>query len=213
MSARTKILGKVREALQVLPPHPISAPPGAVFPAVAGEDLLQRFEREAECLNMDFYQAMDWGDAGAWLKAQILDSRWSEMVVTPDSDSVELGRRIGARVLVGERDCGPMLKSVDLAITSCECIIARTGSIVLTSHQGFGRVVSILPPNHLVVVRRGQIVFDLGEAIRYLQTRHGRFWPSMMSIVTGPSRTADIEKTLVLGAHGPKRLLVLVLDF
>jgi L-lactate dehydrogenase complex protein LldG len=70
------------------------------------------------------------------------------------------------------------------------------------------RALSALPPVHLVVAHRPQIVTDLEAAIAVLRQQHGESWPSLISIISGPSRTADIEKVLVLGAHGPKRLAV-----
>ena len=67
---------------------------------------------------------------------------------------------------------------------------------------------SVLPPAHLVIARREQIVPDLAAAMTLLRNRYHGHWPSTLSVITGPSRTADIEKILVFGAHGPKRLVV-----
>ena len=71
---------------------------------------------------------------------------------------------------------------------------------------------SVLPPAHLVLARRDQIVPDLASAMTLLRQRYDGHWPSALSVITGPSRTADIEKILVFGAHGPKRLLIYFAD-
>jgi L-lactate dehydrogenase complex protein LldG len=69
----------------------------------------------------------------------------------------------------------------------------------------------VLPPHHLVIARKSQIVTDLSEAFASLTAKYRGSYPSMISFITGPSRTGDIERILVLGAHGPKRLTILML--
>lgn len=98
-------------------------------------------------------------------------------------------------------------------ITGCEYLIARTGSILVSSALGGGRKGYIYPSIHIVIANRGQLVFDLKDAFAKLKDKYaGDGLPSMITLITGPSRTADIEKTLVLGAHGPKQLFVFFLD-
>lgn len=96
----------------------------------------------------------------------------------------------------------------EVGITGCDCLVGRTGSIILSTRSGGGRVPSVLPPIHLVLARRDQIVPDLDAAVRLLRSRYDGHWPSFLTVISGPSRTSDIEKVLVLGAHGPKRLLL-----
>jgi L-lactate utilization protein LutC len=92
------------------------------------------------------------------------------------------------------------------SVTGCDCLVAQTGSIFVSTRSAAGRAASVLPAMHLVVARRDQLVPDLPAAFALLRQRYGDHWPSQLSLITGPSRTADIEKILVLGAHGPKRL-------
>ena len=101
------------------------------------------------------------------------------------------------------------LTKCDVGITECDAIIAQTGSVVLSSRSAGGRALSMLPPHHVVLARRDQLVTDLPEAFELLKTTYINNYPSMISIITGPSRTGDIERILVLGAHGPKKLTVL----
>jgi len=103
------------------------------------------------------------------------------------------------------------LEGCDAGITSCEAIVAQLGSILVSSASSGGRALSILPHVHVVVARVDQVVPDLAAALEQVRARHGDRMPSMLSFITGPSRTGDIERILVLGAHGPKELyLVLV---
>ena len=99
-----------------------------------------------------------------------------------------------------------------VGFTLCESLIARNGSIMLSNANMAGRRLSIYPPVHIVLAYTSQLVPDLKDAFKLIKQKYGAQVPSMITTVTGPSRTADIEKTLVLGAHGPKELFVFLLD-
>jgi L-lactate dehydrogenase complex protein LldG len=100
----------------------------------------------------------------------------------------------------------------EVGITLCEALIARNGSVMVSNGNAAGRRLSIFPHHHVVIARTGQLVLDLKDAFQLVKTKYGLQIPSMISTITGPSRTADIEKTLVLGAHGPKELFVFLVD-
>ena len=102
------------------------------------------------------------------------------------------------------------LESCSAGITECDALIAQTGSVLLTSRSGGGRALSVLPPHHIAIARRDQLVPDLPAAYAQLHATYGHRWPSLITFITGPSRTGDIERILVLGAHGPKKLTILV---
>lgn len=99
-----------------------------------------------------------------------------------------------------------------IAITSCEFLIARTGSILLSSRQLSGRRAPFFADNHLVVAYTSQLTVHIKDALKEIRQRYPDQSPSMITTITGPSRTADIEKTLVQGAHGPKELFVFLID-
>jgi L-lactate dehydrogenase complex protein LldG len=99
----------------------------------------------------------------------------------------------------------------DLVISDCECLIARFGSIVFSSKQNLSRKGIASPVNHIVIANNNQVVKEIKDAFTFLKAKYENVLPSMISIVTGPSRTADIEKTLVMGAHGQKELFVFML--
>lgn len=100
------------------------------------------------------------------------------------------------------------LEACDAGLTGCEAIVSQTGSILVSSDGSGGRALSILPHVHVVVATVDQILATLGDALHMIRQRHGGRMPSMLSFITGPSRTGDIERILVLGAHGPKELFV-----
>jgi len=101
---------------------------------------------------------------------------------------------------------------VHAGITSCEYLIARLGSILVSSAQTRSRRMVVYPPVHIVVAYTSQLVTDLDQAFARLKEKYQTNFPSQISLITGPSRTADIEKTLVMGMHGPKELYVFLID-
>lgn len=103
-------------------------------------------------------------------------------------------------------------EQAEVGITLCEALVARNGSIMLSNAGMAGRRLSIYPPVHIVLAYASQLVTDLKDGFKMIKEKYKNQLPSMITTVTGPSRTADIEKTLVLGAHGPKELFVFLLD-
>ena len=103
------------------------------------------------------------------------------------------------------------LEACDAGISECDAIIAQTGTVLVTNRSAGGRALSVLPPHHVVLARRSQMVADLPAAFALLKQKYASNYPSMISFITGPSRTGDIERILVLGAHGPKKLSILCL--
>ncbi len=101
---------------------------------------------------------------------------------------------------------------MQVGITRCEYLIARLGSIMISSRQTSGRRLNVFPESHIVIAQTSQIVSDLKDALNNIKEKYNNNLPSLVSVITGPSRTADIEKTLVMGAHGPKKLYVFLVD-
>jgi len=104
------------------------------------------------------------------------------------------------------------MKNMDVGITHCEYLIARTGSIMISSKQSSGRRLAVYPPVHIVLAYTSQLVTHIKDALEGIKNKYGKKLPSMITTITGPSRTADIEKTLILGAHGPKEVYVFMID-
>ena len=102
--------------------------------------------------------------------------------------------------------------NADVGITYCEALVARNGSVLVSNGTAAGRRLSIYPHIHIVIAYTSQLVLDLKDGFKLLKEKYPESMPSMVSNITGPSRTADIEKTLVLGAHGPKELYVFLLE-
>lgn len=106
----------------------------------------------------------------------------------------------------------PAIESADACITGCEALIARTGSILLSSAQHMGRSAPVYYPVHIVFAFLDQVVYDIEDGIKILKKKYGNSLPSMISLATGPSRTADIEKTLVVGVHGPAEVYCFLIN-
>lgn len=102
------------------------------------------------------------------------------------------------------------MEQMDVALSTCECLVARTGSVIISS-KNQSRSVPALAPVHVILGKASQLALDLKDAIGWLRHKYSKL-PASLSIITGPSRTADIEGTLVTGAHGPAQLYVFVID-
>jgi L-lactate dehydrogenase complex protein LldG len=99
-----------------------------------------------------------------------------------------------------------------VGITRCEYLIARFGSVMVSSGIGSGRKMFAYPEVHIVIASINQVVSEMKDALKGMKKRYANNFPSQVSVITGPSRTADIEKTLVMGAHGPRELFVFMVD-
>jgi L-lactate dehydrogenase complex protein LldG len=99
-----------------------------------------------------------------------------------------------------------------VGMTGCEFLISRLGSIMVSTGQMAGRQIFIYPEIHIVLAYASQLVTDIKDALVNLRKKYDHRMPSMVTLITGPSRTADIEKTLVMGAHGPRELYVFLLE-
>lgn len=102
------------------------------------------------------------------------------------------------------------LQELKVGITGCEFVIARLGSIMVSSKNS--RRLNVYPETHVVIAYVDQLVDDLKDAFEAVQAKYSGKLPSLLSVITGPSRTADIEKTLVMGAHGPRELFLILLE-
>ena len=103
------------------------------------------------------------------------------------------------------------LEKVPASITGCDALVAQTASVLVSTRSAGGRALSVLPEHHVVLATADQLIRDVPAAYRLLAERYGNNLPSFAGLITGPSRTGDIERVLVLGAHGPKKLTVFLI--
>lgn len=99
----------------------------------------------------------------------------------------------------------------EIGITSADMAIAETGTLLMWSRPGQERVASLLPPLHVAIIERSQIVPDLLDAFRWLHEQGLENLPSNITLITGPSKTGDIELQLTTGVHGPGKWRVIVI--
>ena len=208
--ARAAILSRIRGALATAVPLPEKPDfTVSVHPPLPAEDLAVVLAANFQRVGGEFYYC----ENPAHLAAHLAAFRARQPALAPpyvwEPDLQELLAGAGVPFRAGEDD---FRQKADLALTGCEALVARTGSILVSAAAESGRRLSIYPDQHLVVARPSQVVAEIGDALRLMHQRYGAAMPSMVSLTTGPSRTADIEKTLVLGAHGPRRLVLFLLE-
>ena len=226
---RALILGRIREALRNNPaprPHTSHSQTEAAaghnghaqrewLPQVGPTlpEQIDLFARNSKALTTEFLRFPTIASARDALAGLATESGWKKIASHSHHDTDAVLEGIGLPVVRTEHGYGiDDLESCDAGVTGCEVLVAQTGGIMVSVASAGGRALSVLPPHHVVIARTGQMVPDLTAAFAHVRARYGKQFPSFMGFITGPSRTGDIERILVLGAHGPKRLTVLLVD-
>ncbi len=200
--AREEILGKLRKAV-----HPETVPPDFNQPIYHSiENSLEIiFKENLEKVNGLVYLCSSDEDLYRELK-EFLRTRPKNLVFCNEDEIcmhlVSAGIPFQRRLELSD--------NVDIGITGCEFLIAHTGSVMVSSAQKGGRQMFVYPAVHIVIAQKKRLVGYLEKAYSGIMEKYKESFPSHVSLITGPSRTADIEKTLVLGAHGPRELVVFV---
>jgi L-lactate dehydrogenase complex protein LldG len=176
------------------------------YPAEA--DLAQQFKDQFTALGGIFYQIKSQFELLEQISkhCEKIDEEW---IFCADARLTLLLRSAGFNRKLNN---SLNIPGASLCISSCVALIARTGSVLFSSEQAEGRSHGIAPDIQIVVAFKNQLFFNVAEALEKF-TDKSKSLPSMISLSSGASRTADIEKTLVMGAHGPKELLVFLLDY
>jgi len=225
MTEREKIFARIREALTVPAPlpgqhdaghhAPASGTPSAQarewLPPVGDsfEDQLARFRANAADLKATFYFCNS-RDELAKLLCELRDVEGWKKIASHTGELTDAAcKMLGLPVShTDQKFDANELEASDAGITECDALVAQTGSVLVTNRSAGGRALSVLPPHHVVLARREQLLRDLPAAFELLKKKYAANYPSMISFITGPSRTGDIERILVLGAHGPKKLTI-----
>jgi L-lactate dehydrogenase complex protein LldG len=206
-SSKEKILKKVREALSnpVPLPFPKSEGTNYVFqPQI--DDLEILFAEEFTSLLGKFAFCINEKDMKFQLERLVAEKKWKNIYCVEESllKIIDDGKFLNFNKST--------LADCDASVTSCKFLVARTGAIVMTSAQQSGRTVSAYAPVHICIAYINQLVYDTRDALKSLKAQGSGNIPSFITFAAGPSRTADIEKTLVVGVHGPKEVYLFLVD-
>lgn len=206
--AKENILKKIRKALTESTPLPFSQSEGnsSVYqPAfdelelIFAQEFTKLLGKFAYCENLDHLKAQ--------LTALGAEKKWEQVYFNGEDQTLV--------PLIQNSWIQPHytsdLATCDAAVTQCELLVARTGSIVLSSTQT-GRSSSVYAPVHICIAFTDQLVYDIKDAMEKLKEKYQGALPSFITFATGPSRTADIEKTLVVGVHGPKEVYLFLVE-
>lgn len=205
--SKENILKRIRKALSQSTPLPFPKSEG-------GESVYQPLKQEAEIefaeqfskLQGRFIYCINRQELAFQLSSLVRKMDWQKVYCVEDKLLQDAGIQLGDRIVqTGLVDC-------DVSITGCECLVARTGSIVLSAGQKSGRTTSVYAPIHICIAYSHQMVYDVKDALQLVKDKYNEQLPSLITFATGPSRTADIEKTLVVGVHGPKEVYVFLVE-
>lgn len=204
---KENILKKIRQALTAATPQPFpeSGDNGNVF-IPASQELDICFAETFSRLQGNFSYCLSETEMVSQLKLLAEHRKWSKWYC---NDAVLQN--------IFAKNKWPFewhqnLEDCNASLTGCESLVARTGTMVLSSIASGGRTASVYAPVHICIAYTSQLVYDVRDALERLQQKYGKNIPSMISFASGPSRTADIEKTLVTGVHGPKEVYCFLIE-
>jgi L-lactate utilization protein LutC len=206
MSARKEILERLKGRQRS------SSAPGPWRSQRQYDDLAEQFGRALTAAKGEFYQEASLDEAYSRI-GDILEELRVKRAVVDDQrplKEVDLTSRWPEITwhIVGrsEEDLRPFAASADIGLSVGETALAETGSVLVSSGPGRSRLTSLLPPVHLALVPGSCLTTDL---FTWTAERLGSY-PSSMTLISGPSKTADIEQTMATGVHGPKRFIVVL---
>ena len=207
MSAREAILARIRSASRgpradvekVIRAHQCGPQPRAYV------DRVQRFVERAQRLASTVEQIRSRHEVPRTV-AHYLETQNLNRVALCWPEFLDLDW-LGARISVAAQRPEP---EDEIGITGAFCAIAETGTLMLLSGHDTPSATSLLPETHIAVVAQERIVATMEDAWALLRQEHGEL-PRAVNFISGPSRTADIEQTVTLGAHGPARVLIVLI--
>ncbi len=204
--SRERILGRIRAAVQTAAPHH-AAPAGPMF-APVGEPV-ERFQKECAANITECTVTKSRAESGAVMGDVLSSLPPGEIFIqdAPELRALAAGFQNGRPLRWSSE--GPPNEASQATITLCEALVAQTGSVLVSAGNG-GRQATVVAPAHIVFAKRDQLVPDLESVFARLYERGIAENNSYVCLITGSSRTADIEKILIMGAHGPRRLIVVL---
>lgn len=206
-TSKENILKKIRKALTHSTPLPFpQSESKQSFFQSSSQELEIEFADQFTKLQGKFIYCLNHTELITQLKDLVLHQQWNKIYCREEKLKTIL-RQNGF-----DNFSDVALKDCDVSITGCEVLVARTGSIVMSAAQQSGRTVSVYAPVHICIAYVNQLIYDIKDALQLIKDKYGDQLPSLITFATGPSRTADIEKTLVVGVHGPKEVYLMLVE-
>ena len=236
-SAREEILGDIRRALHregksdTMRGGPVRSASSELDQLVSeikkncelrrGE-LIEQFESELRRVGGRFHRATTVESAFQYIE-QVASVRQAKTIIAWETqviNDIELAGKLDEKGLellteTADREFIPTAAMSDVGVSGVDFALADTGTLVLLARKGQARSISLLPPVHIAVMKPEQVLSGLSDLFPLLRVEaqaDGRDLSSAITFITGPSRTADIELTLVVGVHGPQQLHVVLLE-
>jgi L-lactate dehydrogenase complex protein LldG len=207
-TSREKILKKVRSALiqQTPNPYPKLDYDSSVYQPQADDVTELIFAQHFSEAGGNFIFCENKIEFAESLLNLAEEKKWKEIICTEKRLSGFLSE------IAFPHQTNLRSQTAEAVITTCESLVARTGSILVTSANSYGRVIPFFTPVHIVYANVNQIVNDLKDALLLMKSKYNECIPSSMTFITGPSKTADIEGIVITGAQGPKELFLFLTD-
>lgn len=215
-TARDRILSRLRSAPRDEAPRPAPEP---LAPQPELPEMIGRLKKLLEAMRADVRTVTEAG----WVEALVEALRARDCGSLLYAPETPVGRAVAAAWAAGGdglpelvpyaapvEELKDRIFTVDAAVTAAEGAVADTGALILRPSAAEPRLMSLVPPVHVAVLRADTVHASLAEAMR--AGRWSEDMPTNLVLVSGPSKTADIELVLAFGVHGPKELVVLVIE-
>ncbi len=206
MSSRDEILAGLRNRVrEVEQPQPWQS-------RRQFEDLAERFEASLTAVSGELIRAQDLDDAWQKLNNLLLTLEVQNIAANHEPPITQLPiTQLPAHLnwhIIGQTDgdLKTFCETAEVGLTSADAALAETGSLVISSGSGKSRQVSLLPPIHIALLPESKLHSDIFT----WTAQRKKEVPTNIVLISGPSKTADIELTLVKGVHGPKRFIVIL---
>ena len=178
--------------------------PGFDFLKISQQPLISIFEQKLKAVKGNFIHCESRIEFQAFIKSFCAESEVSSVycIESPIIDLIHHVVPVSAE----------LTSQTMISVTGCEFLVAQTGSAIVSTSQTHSRRSFVYPPIHIIVAGKNQLIDQLENGLDLIVKKYEPNLPSQITTITGPSRTADIEKTLVLGAHGPNKLIIVYIE-
>ncbi len=215
---REAVLSRIRAALRNASGTPLPEPPPLSSFAADRAELVRQLAENASRVDVEAHIATTLEDARATLQQWLTDLHASRFLYVPGPTLERLGISqisSSAPIPLFTNPADEEVRSLldcPVGVNEAAAAVSSTGTIIEASGQGHSRLISLLPPVHISVVTSERIFPDLAAWVDRANLGEAFHSLSAFTLISGPSRTADIEQTLTRGVHGPGQMYMLVLD-
>lgn len=179
------------------------------------DELFNTFKEKAEAFTVKVIRCASSEEAESAIVNAIKEGNFKKVVSVPlkkvNLEAVKQQASEGGIEFITDLN-REVVEQADLGITEFSLGISTLGTVIQDATDVYDRLVSALPPTHLAIINTNSLVPTFEDSLEVIQKIYGDEIPNYMAFITGPSKTADIERVLTIGVHGPEHLIIVCVD-